>query len=123
MANKFQKSVLERLELEQSKNAQIQTEASEKKKWDADRVQSKPKSKTVPMKETTMQIEATISANAEKNVIQQYLDLSPARRARNKTFYLDIEVIEAIRKEAAHAGVADSKLVNDILRSLFEIKI
>lgn len=53
--------------------------------------------------------------------LSAYLDLRPARQAKNKTFYLDVEVIDAITHAARAQGLADSKLVNDILRRVLGV--
>ncbi len=38
--------------------------------------------------------------------------------AKNKTFYLDAAVIDALHRAAVAQKVTDSKLVNDILRKI-----
>ncbi len=40
----------------------------------------------------------------------------PKRAAKNKTFYLDVEVIGAVKAAAQEQGVPESKLVNELLR-------
>ena len=50
--------------------------------------------------------------------IGEYLSPSPARFAKNKTFYLDEDVISALKAAAQSQRVTDSKLVNDIIRTV-----
>lgn len=45
------------------------------------------------------------------------------RRAKNKTFYLDEDVIDAITKTAKKQKIAESKLVNDILKHVLGNKL
>lgn len=40
------------------------------------------------------------------------------RKAKNKTFYLDDSVIQAIKKAASDYHITESKLVNDILKKI-----
>jgi len=46
------------------------------------------------------------------------ISLEPGRTAKNKTFYLDEEVIEAVKATAKSQKVTDSKLVNAILQAV-----
>jgi len=50
--------------------------------------------------------------------VEKYLRPSFARLAKNKTFYLDEEVISALKVVAQSQRVTDSKLANDILRTV-----
>ncbi|MCL2837354.1 MAG: hypothetical protein FWE00_11585 [Defluviitaleaceae bacterium] len=50
--------------------------------------------------------------------IGEYLRPSPARLAKNKTFYLDEDVISALKAAAQSRQVTDSKLANDIMRTV-----
>ncbi|MFR1111313.1 MAG: hypothetical protein ACLSDO_09305, partial [Anaerotruncus colihominis] len=43
------------------------------------------------------------------------------RSAKNKTFYLDAAVIDALHRAAVAQKVTDSKLVNDILKKLLGV--
>lgn len=138
MANKFQKSVLERLEQE------------------ATRQKKKSKSKapeTLPIKGPVVQVEemkavqTIVTAELKEPVIPQeaapeildiqeptpkkeltvlpdigeYLRRDNLRLAKNKTFYLDNDVIEEIKNTAKAQQVTDSKLVNDILRRVLRL--
>lgn len=51
--------------------------------------------------------------------LSQFLRPDNRRTAQNKTFYLDQGVIDAVKAAAKKQKVAESKLVNDILRSVF----
>lgn len=44
------------------------------------------------------------------------------RKAKNKTFYLDEDVIGGIAFAAKSQGVTESKLVNDVLKHILKIK-
>jgi len=50
--------------------------------------------------------------------LSEYLRLEPQRQAKNKTFYLDVDVIEAVKSAAKAQRITDSKLVCDILRHI-----
>lgn len=54
--------------------------------------------------------------------ISRYIRREPQRMAKNKTFYLDGDVIDAIKKTARTQKITDSKLVNDILRQVLGIR-
>ncbi|MBV1821968.1 hypothetical protein AAGC94_08140 [Clostridium sporogenes] len=43
------------------------------------------------------------------------------KSGKNKTFYLDTEVIKYVKKHAKVQKVSESKLVNDILKHVFKI--
>ncbi|MCB5389117.1 hypothetical protein LIQ05_19455 [Blautia glucerasea] len=43
------------------------------------------------------------------------------KSVKNKTFYLDTEVIKYVKKHAKVQKVSESKLVNDILKHVFKI--
>lgn len=114
MANKFTKSVLER----QAKEAkQPKTTAPEKTEL------QKPAEK----KEPPVIIPAKEPAPLEISEKQSPIDLesligkSNSRKAKNKTFYLDTAVIEAIHKTAKSKNINDSKLVNDILKVILQV--
>ncbi|WP_279146107.1 MULTISPECIES: DUF6364 family protein [Clostridium] len=44
------------------------------------------------------------------------------KSGKNKTFYLDEEVIKNIKKYAKSQKVSESKLVNDILKHVFKLQ-
>ena len=119
MANKFQKSVLERLEQE------------------SDRHKKSTNRKIIPVEvETHIQPEVQVrqemkeienetipSARALPGDIGDFIRPQLQRQAKNKTFYLDGDVIIAIKKTAKQQGITDSKLVNDILRRVLGIDL
>ena len=45
-----------------------------------------------------------------------------SRRAKNKTFYLDQDVIDAVRIAAKSQGITESRLVNEVLRSILKVR-
>lgn len=143
MANKFQKSVLERLEQEalrqkqdQKAKTKINIEVTEKpeenKTTVADAGFNEPdataveieenKSSEISQKTTILQMEQKLEQPINNNSVMvlpdigEYLRRDNQRLAKNKTFYLDSDVIEAIKTTAKSQNVTDSKLVNDILR-------
>lgn len=112
MANKFQKSVLDRLEQEaaqQKTTAPSKSRAKEQpplSPGEPSKAQAKPqKVGTVPAKKAVPTPD-----------LNDYLQQTPPRQAKNKTFYLDLNLIDAIKRESAARGITDSKLVGDILR-------
>jgi len=157
MANKFQKSVMERLEQEarQQKRKAPPAEAIEPaqlpdalKDESAERLELQASPAAVqseaapaePLREAPI-IPVVSTAVApdeqEKSVIDpvepqietqeksaalpdlsEYLRLEPQRQAKNKTFYLDVDVIEAVKSAAKAQRITDSKLVCDILRHI-----
>lgn len=105
MANKFEKSVLARLE-----------DAENQKKIH-------PEKKAASSREVISE-NAADSLLKEDSIpdISEYLRREPQRVAKNKTFYLDHDLIETIKSFARLQGVTDSKLVNDILRQVLGLK-
>lgn len=133
MANKFQKSVLERLEQEATRQRQkskikipktLPLEKSSVQVEEMEEVQTvataEPQEIVIPQ-EASQEI-PVIQEPTHKNElmvlpdINEYLRRDNQRFAKNKTFYLDNDVIEAIKNTAKAQQVTDSKLVNDILR-------
>lgn len=53
-----------------------------------------------------------------KTSVDQFLQDSFSRKAKNKTFYLDERLIELIKQISKEKGVSESKLVNDLLLGL-----
>lgn len=94
MKNKFQKSVQERQESVGSLEQEF--------------------ARTSP----STQVEKNESQSSATPNIGEIIRLNPARAAKNKTFYLDEDVIEALRDAAKEQKVTDSKLVNAILRTV-----
>ena len=130
MANKFQKSVLERLEQEADRQKKHKGEPPAKKT-----VQRAPQEnrnlgqdnkavvEEIPTPQDTPAVEAvtTVAPTRLPSDIGDFLRRTPQRQAKNKTFYLDGDVITAIKRTAKEQGVADSKLVNDILRRVLGV--
>jgi len=116
MANKFQQGALQRLQQEQENNKKIPDHSA--KQAEGYNI-PEPESRAKP-------------AAAEKEIrhmdsvpdldLTDFLEIEPRREAKNKTFYLDVEVIEAISAAARKQNVADSKLVNDVLRRVLGIR-
>lgn len=53
--------------------------------------------------------------------LDDFIIRDEGRNAKNKTFYLDTAVIQAIKKAATAQKVTESKLVNDILKKILGI--
>lgn len=126
MANKFQKSVLERLEQENQRQKNIAKQAVPTKAAVSEAVPTElpPVIETPPVPEAIPAVEEahapeTLESPAAPVLptdIGDFLRPLPQRLAKNKTFYLDADLIDAIKATARQQGVTDSKLVNDILR-------
>lgn len=142
MANKFSKSIEY-----QTKNI-LERQAKERKEENKTSAEASPKSpstttdtvKTVTsaaahqaadVREATSADTFIKEKSPEKEIKKQVAsDTSPAmllqnfiiqdegRKAKNKTFYLDDDVIKAIKQAAAAKKVTESKLVNDIFKQL-----
>ena len=96
MENKFTKGVLERQEREYNKQSPGQPSVSQNE---------------------------YIPAQSSPSVLDlsDLFDREAERKAKNKTFYLDVSggsVIQAIKKTASDYHVTESKLVNDILKKI-----
>ena len=91
MENKFTKGVLERQEREYNKQSPGQPSVSQNE---------------------------YISASPSVLDLSDLFDREAERKAKNKTFYLDDSVIQAIKKTASDYHVTESKLVNDILKKI-----
>lgn len=111
MANKFQKSVMVRTELEQQME---QPQAKEPPR----RPSQEPRE---PLREVQNLPLPNIPKRKAMPDLSEYLRPTPQRIAKNKTFYLDSDVIDAVRNTAKQQKVTDSKLVNDILRRVLEL--
>jgi hypothetical protein len=115
MANKFSKSIMERLEQET-----YQQEKAEKK--DVMIIPDIPPI-AIPVIENT----APIIQNPKKEPkaiapdLSSYLRNDIRRQAKNKTFYLDEDLLGTLKQAAKQQGVAESRLVNDILRKVLNI--
>lgn len=121
MANKFQKSVLERLE-EEAKRQSV----NKKKAIPVEPVVSEEpvsmseEEHTIPEEETIDLIKEEVPSEREPFIpdISQFIRHETQRVAKNKTFYLDSDVIDSIKITAKKQHTTDSKLVNDILRKV-----
>jgi hypothetical protein len=113
MANKFQKSVMERIEQETARRSKLS-----QGEGNAEAQQNIPPvlpNQVIPLKEKIID-GMTEQPMSVPSTLDDYLRREPQRLAKNKTFYLDMDLIEAIRLAARREGVTDSKLANDILR-------
>jgi hypothetical protein len=119
MANKFQKSVLERLE-EEAKRQSSQKKAGvteDSPLADERAVEQEPAVRTAEIAEPENVIVAPVQESFIPD-ISQFIRHDPQRVAKNKTFYLDADVIDNIKITAKKQRTTDSKLVNDILRKI-----
>lgn len=140
MANKFQRGVLERLEQEATRNKNENktkpAPSKTKNNQSPENIETKPNPRAklsspkettepIPIKEPEPQLEQETIPTEPKQAppthqpladVSDYLQREPTRQAKNKTFYLDGDVIKAIKATAKAQGVTDSKLVNDILK-------
>lgn len=132
MANKFQKSVLERLEQENIRQKRTTTQKSPAKP--AAEIATEPAKQTEPLPELPVTAEAPVTGTESTapvppeqpkaslpTDIGAFLRPAPQRLAKNKTFYLDADLIDAIKATARAQSVTDSKLVNDILRRVLGV--
>ena len=53
--------------------------------------------------------------------LSDFIIKESGRSAKNKTFYLDAAVIEAVHAAAEAQRITDSKLVNDILKKILQV--
>lgn len=126
MTNKFTKSVLER----QAKEQKLATTAARPVKTEPTASQTV----SVPTPEPELQPSTPVAEKprrrSEKSAkeptanipnLDAFIVREPSRTAKNKTFYLDAAVIEAVRRAAAAQKVTDSKLVNDILKKILGV--
>ncbi len=134
MANKFTKSVLER-QAKEAKDAKLHTHTAEISPSDpkpevtdfvtAPVMKSEPNSSNIQSPQKTS--ESSTPRRQSKTTVSGQVDLSAfiirdnERSAKNKTFYLDAAVIDAIKAAAAAQKVTDSKLVNDILKKILGV--
>ena len=108
MANKFTKSILER----QAKEAREHPKTAEPLKLPTPETTDAPQQ--LPPSENTIATEK----QAAQLQLDQLLEAEEGSAAKNKTFYLDQSVIDAIHRTAKARGLTDSKLVNEILKKL-----
>ncbi len=114
MANRFQQSVMQRLE---------QEEKIHPKQNHQTKTIKKPQTKSTNKEEFKehKQENSEPATKLEIFDMAEYLRIEPSRSAKNKTFYLDVEVIEKLCEVARRQNVTDSKLCNDILRRVLGI--
>lgn len=142
MANKFTKSVLER----QAKEAKLHAKTAET----VEPLQETPAPTEKPEAQNTGTGTAAEISQPETVIIEEPAEPATApppkptrtakskaptssvdlnafiirdegRVAKNKTFYLDSDVIDAIKRAAAAQKVTDSKLVNDIMKKILGV--
>ena len=122
MPNKFHKSVQERQSAQATQSARA---VAPTKEWeDPPPAQPDPAEKAAaPSPAQPNPVKRAADPPAEKPAkpavdIEAYLRPSSVRIAKNKTFYLDEEVVSAIKAAAQSRRVTESKLANDILRTV-----
>lgn len=122
LSNKFQKSVLERLELEESR---VKKEKKQNPKSKQENIKEPIiiQTETKEIEENTDKEKEEIESDIklEVNDIDTTVKVEPERKAKNKTFYLDEDLINIIKNHAKRQKTTDSKLINDILRQVFKI--
>lgn len=138
MANKFTQSILERQELlekhrkptgrapeiasadaeppaEKTSNLRLDAASAEKTEPEVSALNEQPETLAVPKKKSGG---GKVKAEPKPVDLSAYLVPETPRLAKNKTFYLDTAVIEAVHEAATEQKITDSKLVNDILRKV-----
>ena len=100
MANKFQKSVEKRMEQE---SAGKQMVSAEKKDLSVKKKAAVPTGRAKGEKSNVLDVAACFSG-------------SKKRKAKNRTYYLDEEVILEVERQAAKYQTTNSDFVNTILR-------
>jgi len=149
MANKFQKSVLERkkIEAELRLKEQPHIEQAHEQTEQPEIMQVKQEITAQPIAEEIITTEVIETAEKEEpqtevkekkqakvnenkiNTVDKDddIDLSAflipqnLRKAKNKSFYLDDDVISAIKIQSTKRKITESKLVNDILKSVLGV--
>lgn len=106
MSNKFRKAVEKRnMEIENNNLENIEVEDS-----------------TMVSTEQEKEEEEVLLTKDEFKINLSKIISKTQKKSKNKTFYLDENVILSIEKEAKKQKVSDSKLLNDILKHIFNIK-
>ncbi len=135
MANKFTKSVLER-QAKEAKETKLHAHTAEFSPSEpeeritetsvASAIESEPQNPAIqpPPKASgnntpKRQAKAAVSGQID---LSAFIIRDNERSAKNKTFYLDAAVIDAIKSAAAAQKVTDSKLVNDILKKILGVQ-
>jgi hypothetical protein len=75
----------------------------------------------VKEKEESSKITTQESEQDSVNINLSNLFPQKEKKAKNKTFYLDENVISAIEKQAKKQKVSDSKFLNEILKQVFRL--
>lgn len=107
MPNKFTKGILERQEREYNQQRANPPEREEKP----------PVAETLPPQEPPLPPPREPEASFPSD-LEAYIVRDSGRKAKNKTFYLDGAVIQAIKRAATTQRITESKLVNDILKKI-----
>jgi hypothetical protein len=116
MANKFQKSVLERLEAEESRRKSA--EKLNAAPLPEEHIAPQETEGTPESTEMIAPLPVTVKL-PEAPIIGDYISHDTHRVAKNKTFYLDTAVVDAVKRISREQQVTESRLVNDILRGVF----
>lgn len=103
MKNKFIKCIAEQGERKTARQSRS-PDVEESEERQEEQMEKKASSKNPD------QVQQDISSEIEA------LLQSETRKAKNKTFYLDIEVTQAVSRFAKENGVTESRLVNMLLR-------
>lgn len=129
MANKFTQSILERQykEAQEEKRTKKKKAAAPEPTETAAVAEPEVQPEPVVLPQTPKETEKTkvshpVIVMAPEVNLDAYIIKETERVAKNKTFYLDQAVIEAIRFAAKKQKITDSKLVNDILRKVLGVK-
>lgn len=119
-ANKFTQSVLERLEQE----AKAQKQDEKAKKSVSPATATAKEEKVIPpakFEEKQKVLSIVQEKTAQIPDLSLFLQPTTDRNAKNKTFYLDTEVIDALHLAAKAQKMTDSRLCNDILKKVLGI--
>lgn len=127
--NKFTQSVMERLEQDakrQKEREQKQTKQPEKAEVKAEKplleVKKEVKTEKVEQKKVPVKKKATAKSKTEVPDLSDFINKTPQRVAKNKTFYLDESVINALSVAAKEQNTTDSRLCNDILKTVLGVE-
>jgi len=128
MQNKFSRSINARNEAEaRRKTAQVEDKTIPEETNTISDVEVIPDIPVTPVTSETPEIlprgrvKADTRENANGLSLSSILKSAPKRAASNKTFYLDGQVIRAVKESARRQNVPESKLVNDILRFVLRL--
>lgn len=118
MENKFTKGILERQEREYKKQKTTVPQNIQPTMSSFDNTRATEKPQTKNKKQTMLQEKQQLPAMDLPDGLEAYIVRENRRKAKNKTFYLDETVIQAIQKSASTQHITESKLVNDILKKI-----